>query len=128
MTLKKMRPTPLELTILRALWDNGPSSVREIAAILNRTKPTGYTTVLKMLQIMTEKGLVARDASRRPQIYRPRYSQEQTQKHLLGDLLQRAFDGSVKTLVMQALSTGKSSPEDLKAIEELLDRIEGESR
>jgi predicted transcriptional regulator len=119
------RPTKLELTILRALWDRGPGSVREIQTRLNEERETGYTTVLKMLQIMTEKGLVERDETVRPQIYRARYSQEKTQKQLLQDLVQRAFGGSVKALVMQAISTKKSSPEDLEAIEKLLDRFEG---
>ena len=125
MTTKEIRPTKLELAILRVLWQAGPRSVREIQGILNETKPTGYTTVLKMLQIMTEKGLVDRDETTRPQIYRARYSQEQTQRHLVRDLMQRAFGGSVKALVMQALATKKSSQADLDAIEKLLDRIEG---
>src|SRR5438034_5930341 len=128
MTMRDIRPTKLELTILRVLWDAGPRSVREIHTILNASKPTGYTTVLKMLQIMTEKGLVERDESVRPQIYRARYSQEQTQRHLVSDLLQRAFGGSVKALVMQALASQKSSAKDLDAIEKLLDRIEGGSK
>jgi predicted transcriptional regulator len=119
-----IRPTRLELTILGVLWESGPSTVREITKALNKARRTGYTTVLKMLQIMNEKGLVSRDESQRPQIYRARYSQEQTRKHLLRDLLDRAFDGSVKALVMQALATRKSSPEEIEAIEELLDRIE----
>src|SRR5215471_7547291 len=123
-----VRPTKLELAILKVLWESGPRTVREIQGILNETKPTGYTTVLKMLQIMTEKGLVERDETVRPQIYRARYSQEQTQRHLVSDLLQRAFGGSVKALVMQALATKKSSARDLEAIEKLLDRIEGGSR
>ncbi len=120
-----VRPTKLELSILKVLWDAGPRSVREIQNILNETKPTGYTTVLKMLQIMTDKGLVDRDESVRPQIYRAKYSQEKTQRQLLTDLIQRAYGGSVKALVMQALSTRKSSAEELKAIEKLLDRFEG---
>src|SRR6266446_8449570 len=128
MAKKEVRPTRLELTILRVLWDAGPRSVRDIQEILNESRPTGYTTVLKMLQIMTEKGLVERDESVRPQIYRARYSQEQTQRHLVSDLLQRAFGGSVKALVMQALASKKSSPKDLDAIEKLLDRIEGGSK
>lgn len=123
-----VRPTKLELSILKVLWEAGPHSVREIQKILDETKPTGYTTVLKMLQIMTEKGLVERDESVRPQIYRAKYSQEQTQRHLLSDLLQRAFGGSVKALVMQALASKKSSAKDLDAIEKLLDRIEGGSK
>ena len=92
---------------------------------MNETKETGYTTVLKLLQIMTDKGLVERDETVRPQIYRPRYSQTQTQRQLLRDLAHRAFGGSVKALVLQALATKKSSPEELEAIEKLLDRIEG---
>jgi BlaI family transcriptional regulator, penicillinase repressor len=122
---KQHRPTKMELAILRVLWDKGPGSVREIQARLSATRETGYTTALKMLQIMTEKGLVERDETVRPQIYRARYSQEKTQRQLLQDLVQRAFGGSVKALVMQAISTKKSSPEDLEAIEKLLDRFEG---
>ena len=110
------------------LWDNGPASVRDIQRILNETRATGYTTVLKTIQIMTEKGLVERDETVRPQIYRPRHSQEQTQRQLVRDLLQRAFGGSVKTLVLQALSTKKSSAAELEEIEKLLDRIEGEKK
>ncbi len=128
MAPKPNRPTQLELTILRVLWDKGPGSVREIQAALNTARPTGYTTVLKMLQIMTEKGLVERDETVRPQIYRAKYSQEQTQRQLLKDLVQRAFGGSVKALVMQALATKKSTAEDLEAIEKLLDRFEGGSK
>src|SRR5438445_6077993 len=124
MTLKQIRPTKAELAILRVLWEKGPRSVREIQEILDESKPTGYTTVLKMMQIMTEKGLVERDETVRPQIYRARYSQEQTQRQLLKDLIQRAYGSSVKSLVMHALATKKSSPEDLEAIEKLLDRFE----
>jgi len=122
------RPTKLELAILRVLWEKGPGSVREIQARLSETKETGYTTALKMLQIMTEKGLVERDETVRPQIYRAKFSQQKTQKQLIQDLLHRAFGGSVKALVMQAISTRKSSPEDLEAIEKLLDRFEGGSK
>ena len=125
MATKQVRPTKLELTILRVLWDKGPRSVRDIQNILNETKPTGYTTVLKMVQIMTEKGLVERDETVRPQIYRARNSQEKTQRQLLGDFIQRAYGGSVKALVMHALANGKSSSKDLEAIEKLLDRFEG---
>src|SRR5262245_35138053 len=128
MASKQHRPTKLELTILRVLWEKGPGSVREIQARLSETRETGYTTALKMLQIMTEKGLVDRDESVRPQIYRARFSREKTQRQLLQDLIQRAFGGSVKALVMQAISTKKSSQEDLEAIEKLLDRFEGGSK
>lgn len=119
------RPTEAELAILAVIWDGGPQSVRDVHRVLNQTKPTGYTTVLKMLQIMTEKGLVERDESVRPQIYRPRLSQAQTQRQLVRDLMQRAFGGSVKALVLQALAGKKSTPEELEAMEELLERFEG---
>jgi BlaI family penicillinase repressor len=125
MASKPPRPTEAELNILQVLWEGGPRSVRAIQHVLNAARPTGYTTVLKMLQIMTEKGLVDRDENVRPQIYRARYSQEHTQRRLLGDLLQRAFGGSVKSLVLQALATRKSSPAEMEAIEKLLDTMEG---
>jgi predicted transcriptional regulator len=128
MASNQPRPTEAELTILRVLWEHGPHSVRDIQRILNQTKPTGYTTVLKMLQIMTEKGHVDRDETQRPQVYRARYSQEQTQGQLVRDLLHRAFGGSVKALVLQALATKKSTRAELEAIEKLLDRMEGGSK
>jgi predicted transcriptional regulator len=125
MASKQPKPTAAELEILRVLWDSGPSSVREIQRTLDKVKPTGYTTVLKLIQIMTDKGLVTRDEDQRPQIYRVRYRREQTQRQLLHDLMERAFGGSVKALVLQALATKKSSPEELEQIERLLDRMEG---
>lgn len=125
MAIKTPRPTEAELTILRVLWQQGPRSVREIHRVMNEAKATGYTTVLKLLQIMTKKGLVERDESVRPQIYRPKYSEGQTQRQLLRELMYRAFGGSVRTLVMQALSANKASPEELKAIDKLLERFEG---
>jgi predicted transcriptional regulator len=124
MASKPPRPTEAELAILQVLWKEGPLSVRDITRVMNETKETGYTTVLKLLQIMTEKGLVTRDESVRPQIYRTKYSQQHTQRRLLGELMERAFGGSVKALVLQALAEKRSSPEDLKAMEELLDRLE----
>ena len=125
MASKQPRPTAAELEILGVLWEHGPRSVREILHILSETKTTGYTTVLKLLQIMTGKGLVNRDETQRPQIYRARYAREHTQRQLLHDLAQRAFGGSVKVLVLQALASRKSSPEELEEIEKLLDRMEG---
>jgi BlaI family penicillinase repressor len=118
------RPTEAELAILHVLWEHGPLTVRDIQLRMDAVKRTGYTTVLKLLQIMTAKALVDRDENVRPQIYAPRYSREQTQRQLVGDLVARAFGGSVKTLVMQALATKKSSPEELRDIEKLLDRPE----
>ena len=121
------RPTDLELSILQVLWKRGPGSVREILHYYNsgRVEEVGYTTILKMLQIMTEKGLVERDDSVRPQIYRASSSQDQTQRQLVTDLLERAFEGSAKRLVMQALSAKSASEKDLAQIEQLLDRLEG---
>src|SRR4030095_1467338 len=125
---KTVKPTKLELTILRAMWQRGPGTVREIQDTLNETRPTGYTTVLKMVPIMPEKGLVDRDESVRPQVFRARYSEEKTQQHLLKDLIQRAFDGSVKSLVMQALAAKKPSTKDLDDIQKLLNSFEGEKK
>ncbi len=124
MAARPPKPTDAELTILRVLWEQGPSTVRQIQQVLERARPTLYTTVLKLLQIMTEKGLVRRDVSERSHVYRARFSEGQTQRQLLGDLLDRAFAGSTSRLVMQALSSRKASPEELAAIRRLLDEWE----
>ena len=124
MKIKRPNPTPAELEILQVLWDRGPRSVREIQRVLNEIKPTGYTTVLKTIQIMTGKGLVSRDETQRPQIYSARYPREHTQRQLLHDLAERAFGGSVKALVLQALAGRKSSPQELEEMERLLERVE----
>ena len=124
MATKGVHPTKAELLILRVLWQEGPLSVRDVQNTLNESKASGYTSVLKTMQIMTEKGLVDRDDTLRPQIYRARYSEERTQKQLLSDLVQRAYGGSVKALVLHAIGTRKPSAEDLEAIEKLLDRFE----
>ena len=119
------RPTDTELEILRVLWHRGPSTVREVQETLGETRATGYTTVLKMLQIMTEKRLVRRDESQRAHVYEARLAQEQTQQQLVGDLLERAFDGSATNLVMQALATkNKTSAEELSQIRQILDEFE----
>jgi BlaI family transcriptional regulator, penicillinase repressor len=118
------RPTKSELAILRVLWERGPLTVRAVQTELSASKPTGYTTVLKLMQIMTDKGLLERDDSVRPQLYKARQKQAQTQKHLLRDFIDRAYGGSVKALVMHALSTKKPSPKDLEDLEALLDRFE----
>ena len=123
------RPTDAELAILGVLWSRGPSTVRDVHEELNRENPTGYTTVLKLLQIMTEKGLVVRDEAQRAHIYEARYSEQKTQRQLLGDLADRAFGGSATKLVVQALSGRKASAEELTEIRDLLDRLEkGEPR
>ena len=125
MAANERRPTEAELAILRVLWEGKARTVRAVQQVLNQSRPTGYTTVLKLMQIMTEKGLVERDDSQRPQVYRARYSAQQTQRQLLGDLMDRAFGGSLKAMVLQALATKKSTREELEAMEKLLDRIEG---
>jgi predicted transcriptional regulator len=124
MVVKRLQPTKAELQILRVLWKEGPLPVRDVHNILNASRPGGYTSVLKTMQIMLEKGLVGRDDRQRPQIYRARYSEERTQKELLTDLVQRVYNGSVKALVLHALGTRKPSAEDLESIERLLDRYE----
>ena len=128
MASKPPRPTDGELSILRVLWDQGSGSVRDVQKALDAIKPTGYTTVLKLMQIMTEKGLVVRDETQRAHIYEARYSEQKTQRQLLSDLADRAFGGSAAKLVMQALSGRKATSEELGAIRELLERLEGESR
>jgi BlaI family penicillinase repressor len=124
MSSRLPRPTEAELPILQVLWERGPLSVRDVMHALNESKPAGYTTVLKQMQIMTDKGLVEKDESCRPQIYRACCSETQTQRQLLSHLVQRAFGGSVKSMVLQALSSWKSTRRDVAEIEKLLDRIE----
>ncbi|MHC4218048.1 MAG: BlaI/MecI/CopY family transcriptional regulator [Planctomycetota bacterium] len=121
------RPTDAELQILRAIWSRGPSTVREVHAELNTRRETGYTTVLKHMQIMMDKGLLRRDETVRPQVYEPARSQNQTQRLLIGDLLDRAFSGSPGNLVLQALSAKKTTADERKQIRELLDELERES-
>ena len=116
----RRRPTDAELTILRVLWTRGPSTVRQVAEAMGRE--AGYTTVLKLLQIMTEKKLVRRDESTRTHVYEAAFSEDQTQRHLVADLLNRVFDGSAAKLVVQALAASKPSPEELAEIRKLLDR------
>jgi BlaI family transcriptional regulator, penicillinase repressor len=120
------RPTDAELAILRVLWHHGPSTVRQVRDVLERSQPTGYTTVLKLVQIMIEKGLVARDDSQRTHIYRASRSETQTQRQLICDLASRAFGGSALKLVMQALATQKASAEELAEIRKLIENLERE--
>ena len=123
---KNSRPTDRELTILRILWDNGPSTVRQVNEAMNEDQNTGYTTTLKLMQIMTEKGLVSRDDSQFKHVYRPTLTEEKAQKQLVGDLLDRAFSGSAEKLVMRALSAKKVSAKELARIRKTLDELEGE--
>ena len=118
------RPTDAELEILKVLWRRGPSTVREVFETIGETKQTGYTTVLKFMQIMSEKGLVRRDESERAHRYESALAEEETQRQLVGDLLQRAFDGSARKLVLQALSTERATASELAEIRRLLDELE----
>lgn len=114
------RPTEAELEILRTLWANGPSTVRQVNDRLSASRDIGYTTTLKLMQIMTEKGLVTRDESDRSHVYAARASQDQTQRQLVSDLMDRAFGGSAAALVLQALSAHPASPEELEQIQRLI--------
>jgi len=119
------KPTESELAILAVIWDRGSATVREVFAELGERQGVGYTTVLKLMQIMVDKGLLEKDASVRPQVFRAANPQKQTQSILLGDLLDRAFGGSPGRLVLQALSMRRSSPEELRKIRGMLDQLEG---
>lgn len=123
---KRPRPTDREVAILRILWDRGPSTVRQVNEAMNQDRDTGYTTTLKLMQIMTEKGLLIRDESQWKHVYRPAATEERTQKQLVRDLLERAFSGSAEKLVMRALSAKKVSPDQLARIRRMLDEFEGE--
>jgi predicted transcriptional regulator len=114
------RPTDAELEILRVLWDQGPSTVRDVHRALQRHREIGYTTVLKLMQIMAVKGLVARDETARAHVYQARVAQEQTQRQLVGHLLDRAFGGSAAKLMMQALSGRKSSAGEIAQMRQML--------
>jgi BlaI family penicillinase repressor len=122
------RPTDAELAILRVLWRRGPSTVKDVHEDLSRAGQTGYTTTLKQLQIMAEKGLVTRDESNRAHLYAASRPEEATQTQLVGDLLDRAFEGSAARLVMRALSARPTSAEELAEIRDLLNQLEGDER
>ena len=124
---KTFQPTDAELAILSVLWDKGPSTVREINEVLNKAKPTGYTTTLKFMQIMAEKGLLLRDESPFAHVYRPAISEKRTQKQVVSSLVDRAFAGSTGKLVMRALDSKKIPPEELDRIRKMIDEM-GEKR
>ena len=115
------RPTEAELQILQVLWRRGPSTVREVRDELGER--TGYTTALKLMQIMTDKGLLARDERGRTHVYRPAQAEAHTQKRLAADLMRRAFGGSARKLIQAALSSTRATPQELEEIRQLLDRI-----
>ena len=121
----KPMPTDRELAILHVLWDQGPCTVRQVHEKLSRKTGTGYTTTLKLMQLMAGKKLVVRDKSQRTHVYRPTVSEEPTQQRLVGELLDRAFGGSAQKLMVRALSARKVSPQELAKIRQVLDELDG---
>lgn len=121
-------PTSSELEILRVIWQRGPSTVREVFRTLEQQREIGYSTVLKFMQIMTDKGSLVRDETVRPQVYRAARPQRQIQQGIVRDLVSRAFGGSSASLAMQALSDKKASPDERRQIRELLDAMDGGSK
>jgi predicted transcriptional regulator len=121
---KLPRPTDAELAILRVLWQRGPSTVRDVHTELSRAQTVGYTTVLKLLQIMTAKGLVRRTEAGRQHVYQPTLSEEQTQRQVVEHVLDRVFGGATHKLVLQALSARRAAPEELAEIRRLLHNLE----
>jgi predicted transcriptional regulator len=126
--LRSPKPTNSEVAILRVLWHDGPSTVRQIRAALEKDRGTtvGHTTALKLVQIMCDKGLLDRDESNRPQVFRPRVAEQETQRQMAKDFLDRVFGGSARKLVLQLLGIQRASEEEIREVEELLDRIEKE--
>jgi len=123
---KTNRPTDAELAILRILWYNGPCTVKQVHELLLDSPPRGYTTILKILQIMSQKGLVKRYKESRAHVYKASVDAELTQKNIISNLLDKLYNGSSGKMVMQALSTNPASPDELKEIRKLLDKLEGE--
>ncbi len=128
MSTAPIRPSDGELAILRVLWSRGPSTVRDVHTELSRDRDTGYTTVLKLMQIMVEKGLVARDERARSHTYRALQDEPETQRCLLKELLQKAFAGNRRELVLQALEAEPASAEELEDIRKLLNEARGRTR
>ena len=124
MAQKSPKPTASELDILRVLWDRGPATVREVHDVLAESRDMGYTTVLKLLQIMTVKGMVKRDEGARAHVYEARQPAGNTKRQLVGDLLQRAFSGSASDLMLHALSGKKTSRQEIEEIRRMLDEYE----
>ena len=118
------RPTERELAILGVLWERGPSTVRQVNEAMGAGQRVGYTTTLKLMQIMAEKGLLLRDESARTHIYRAAIGEEQTQRQLVGDMLEKVFAGSAEKLVIRALDAGKVGAKELAKIREILDKAE----
>ncbi len=127
MAAEPPRPTDAELEILTVLWSIGPGTVRDVYTAINRRRPAQYSTVLKFMQIMAEKGLVRRNAAQRAHIYEAARPREWTQQQLAGHLLERAFSGSAEALLIGALSARKASKQELAAMRKLLDRYRKEN-
>ena len=125
MAKRRRRPTDAELEILRVIWQRGPCTVRQVHDEVSPRRKTGYTTVLKLLQIMTEKGLVERDESQRSHVYTAASGEEETQGQLVGELMNKAFGGSAAQLVLRALSNKPASAEEIAEIRRMLDELEG---
>ena len=119
------QPTEVELQMLRILWDLGPSPVRDIHARLNAEKGTNYSTTVKMLSVMLEKGLVKRDVKVSPHVYRAALSREKAGRRMLGDLIEKVYEGAAMSLVLQALSSAAATKEELSEARRLLDELEG---
>ena len=122
------RPSDAELAILQVLWERGPCTVREVFERIGRARGTGYTTMLKLMQIMAAKGMVGRDELQRSHVYHARLERTVTQRRLITDLLDRVFRGSGRDLVMQALAARPASPEEIAEIRSLLDQLEEEGK
>jgi predicted transcriptional regulator len=120
------KPTPSELEILHVLWNKGPSTVRDVLDALSEKKSLGYTGVLKLLQIMTAKGMVRRDESQRAHVYEAVRPAEQTKRQLATDMLQRVFEGSASQLMMHALSGHQTSPKEIEELRRILDAYQGD--
>ncbi len=118
-------PTEVEMQILRILWDLGPSPVREIHKRLEAAKGPNYSTSVKMLAVMLQKGLVTRDEKAQPHVYRPAVTRTKTGKRMLDDLIEKVYDGSAMSLVLQALSLGQATKEELDEVRRMLDQMEG---
>jgi BlaI family transcriptional regulator, penicillinase repressor len=122
------QPTLVELQILRVLWQHGPSTVRQVHLALSSQRDTGYSTTLKMMQVMTGKSLLRRDETQRPQVYRPTMSEEAAQTSLVDDLVQRAFGGAADKLILRTLSSKRVSAQELSQIRKLLQKLEERGR
>lgn len=121
------QPTEVELQILKILWDDGPGIARHVHDRLQTMRQTTYSTTVKMLSVMLEKGLLKRDEDARPHVYRPALPRQRTQKKMLGDLIEKLYDGSAGALMLHALSSKKASAEDIAEIRRLLDQLENDS-